>query len=150
MARRQEAPRTGIQYRVRPPRIIAFGSDKYRSPRRRSRQQRYVGEVDMRAGRPTEENDVELLSLLHETRKVAGGRYIRNPPAPRLVRERQFETVAMQSTLIDDREMTPNWADIDARWKTRFFSDELIEHGRRPLYENRVSLSLACKRMTPC
>jgi hypothetical protein len=99
MARRQEAPRTGIQYRVRPPRIITFGSDKYRSLRRRSRQQRYVGEVDMRAGRPTEENDVELLSLLHETREFGGGRYIRDPPAPRLVRERQFETVAVQSTL---------------------------------------------------
>ena len=95
--------------------------------------------------------------LLDEARpvtlRVGAGRAVKREGfylTPRLVRERQFETVAMQSTLIDDREMTPNWADIDAGWKTRFFSDELIEHGRRPLYENRVSRSLACKRMTPC
>jgi len=150
MACRQETPRTGIQYRARPLRIIAFRRDKYRNLRRRSCQQRYVGEVDMCASRPAEENDVEFLSLLHETRKVGGGRDVRDPPTPRLVRERQFETVAVQSILIDDREMTPNRANIDARWKARFFSDELIEHGRRPLYEKSCFAYLACKRMTPC
>src|SRR6516162_951474 len=100
----------------------------------------------MRAGRPAEQNDVEFLPLLNKNRQLGGGRYIGDPPTPRLVSERQFETVAAQPTLIDDREMTPGRADIEARWKTRLVFNGLIEHGRSRYARNTYPYNLLARR----
>jgi hypothetical protein len=62
-------------------------------------------------------------------------------PTPRLLSERQFEAVASQSALVDDSEVTPNWAYVSGshiRRKGRLAFNGLIEHVEVILRECRL------------
>ena len=133
MAGWQKTSRPGPKDCMRPLWVVAFGCDKDRRMRRCRSQQGDVHEVDMSAGRSAKENYIEFLAALHQARQLGRRAHIGNPPAPRLVSERQFEAVAPQSALVDDRKMAASRNRVSRSyvwWESRFSWNGVIEHGQ--------------------
>src|SRR5882724_2191693 len=97
----------------------------------------------MGTGGSAAQNDIELLTMPHQSRQLGSRRHNGHPPPPRLLTERQFKTIAPQSALVDDREMAANCTDISGIQtcrKTRLGFNELIAHGRNPRIQDLCAL----------
>lgn len=150
MAGRQETSRPGAKDCMCPPQVVAFGCNKDGGMRRRRRQQTYIYKVDIGACRSAEENHIEFLTALNEASQIGCRAHIGNAPAFWLMSERQFQAVATQPALVDNRKMAANRGRVSggyALWEGSLVSRELVEHGSRP--PQMPAFNILNARMTP-
>ena len=123
---------------MRPLRVIAFGGHEDRSARSYGSQRCDIVQIDMSGCRSAKEDHVELFAALDQASELGSRDRVRNPPAPRLLSKGQFEAVATQSALVDDREMAANRERVSGRYAGRercLALSELIEDGQVVLRE---------------
>jgi hypothetical protein len=73
----------------------------------------------LRANRSADQDDVKLLSALYQSPQFGRRRKIGHTPAPGLHAERQFEAIAPQAALIDDRKMAASRGGMTAEHSGR-------------------------------
>ncbi len=87
-------------------RILALGSDQDWRIRHRRGEQSQIIQIDLGAGRRTEQDHREGFALPRQPDQIDRHGDIGHAPAPRLHGEGQFQTIATQPALIDNGQMT--------------------------------------------